>query len=137
MTRPVEEHEISALIDGELDEPRAAEVRTAIQQDPAIRAQYERLAAADRTWSAAAATAQFQPAITQEHAPARNGDWTSAIIAAATLLAAVARMLSKNLEFDLGPAAILHASLLTVVIIVIVWVATGDHDERATTLALR
>ncbi|MBE3099940.1 MAG: hypothetical protein IMZ44_22710 [Planctomycetes bacterium] len=57
----VDPAELSALLDGELPPDRAAQVRAAIEADPALRADYERLSRLDAAWSAAASSAAFRP----------------------------------------------------------------------------
>ncbi len=57
----VDPAELSALLDGELPPERAAQVRAAIEADPGLRADYERLSRLDAAWSAAAASAAFRP----------------------------------------------------------------------------
>jgi len=59
--KPIENHELSGLIDGELSPERTAEVRAAIEADPKLCGEFERLAALHADWSAAAAGAAFQP----------------------------------------------------------------------------
>jgi hypothetical protein len=57
----VDPAELSALLDGELPPDRAAQVRAAIDADPALQAEYRRLCQLHATWSAAAASAAFRP----------------------------------------------------------------------------
>lgn len=57
----VDPAELSALLDGELPPDREAQVRAAMEADPALRAGYERLSRLDAAWSAAAASAAFRP----------------------------------------------------------------------------
>jgi anti-sigma factor RsiW len=56
---PVEPWELSGLLDGELSPERAAQVRAAIESDPALRQQWETLARLDHQWSDRAAGADF------------------------------------------------------------------------------
>jgi anti-sigma factor RsiW len=60
MTR-IDPAELSALLDGELPPERTAQVRAAIEADPALRAEYEQLCQSHAAWSEAAASAAFRP----------------------------------------------------------------------------
>jgi anti-sigma factor RsiW len=62
MTR-IDPSELSALLDGELTPARAAEVRQAIADDPALRREYEELARLDDDLKAHAREAVFQPRV--------------------------------------------------------------------------
>jgi anti-sigma factor RsiW len=122
MSRPVEEFEISALIDCQLDPGRASEVRSAIEADPSLRAQYQRLAAADQAWTAAGRSAGFMPAVILDRtAPAPS----SLIAATATLgfLLAVVRLLAKAFPLDLPVGILVHGLMLAVVVAAVLWVA--------------
>lgn len=55
--------ELSALLDGELTPERAAEVRQAIADDPALRREYEELTRLDDELQAHAREAVFQPRV--------------------------------------------------------------------------
>lgn len=63
MSDPIKPEELSALLDGELSPQRQAEVRRALAADPALAAEYARLAELDRDWSAAARQARIAPPI--------------------------------------------------------------------------
>ena len=120
MTRPAEEHEISALIDGELEPTRAAEVLSAVQRDPARHAEFQSLAEADRTWAGAAKSAQFMPAVVWDAlspSPRLAHVW---ILAALALVAVAGRLMPKLLAMDLAPALMLHGVVLLAVIAVAV-----------------
>lgn len=60
---PIDPAELSALLDGELSAERAAVVRQALADDPALRAEYEAMLRCDTAWKAAAATARFTPQV--------------------------------------------------------------------------
>jgi anti-sigma factor RsiW len=59
----VDPSELSALLDGELTAQRAAEVRRAIADDPALRREYEELAQLDDDLRAHAQEAVFEPRV--------------------------------------------------------------------------
>ena len=59
----IDPSELSALLDGELAPERAAEVRQAIADDPALRREYEGLARLDDGLRAHAREAVFQPRV--------------------------------------------------------------------------
>lgn len=61
--KPVEEAELSALLDGELEAARARQIEAQMAEDPALRREFEALASADATWRAAADAAAFTPAV--------------------------------------------------------------------------
>lgn len=60
---PVQPEELSALLDGELDAARAAEVKAQIQADPMLCHEFEALRAVDAGWRAAADSAAFTSAL--------------------------------------------------------------------------
>ena len=123
MTRPVEEFELSALIDEELDPTRAAEVRAAIEQDPALHEQFLRLLQADRAWARAARSAQFRPAVAcQPAAPAasRAHAW---VITALALAMVTGRVIPKVQPVDLGAAILIQGLILAGLIAAVVWIS--------------
>lgn len=61
--KPVQPAELSALLDGELETSRKAEVEAALAGDPALQAQFLALKSADQRWRKAAHAASFQPQI--------------------------------------------------------------------------
>lgn len=120
MTRPVEEFEISALIDGELEPSRAAEVRAAIEADPSLRAEYERIRAADEVWTTAGRSARFMPAIQWHLAVMAPGGVLAG--AAFAIMLAVGRSLLKFLPMDLSAGMAVHGLMLAVTVAVVIWV---------------
>ncbi len=60
---PIDPAELSALLDGELSQSRADEVRAALAADATLREAYERLVALDADCQAKAAAALFQPRV--------------------------------------------------------------------------
>ena len=134
MTRPIEEHEISALIDGQLEPQRVAEVRSAIEQNAALRAEYERLLADDRTWTAAARTAQFIPAVHlgTVSPPSIGGRvWVAAVL----IMALGGRLLPKVLPMDLAAAMLVHGLLLVAIVTAVVWIGERTTPQGAARLA--
>ena len=85
--------ELSALLDGELPQARAAELRAAITANPALRAEFEALADDDANWRRAAASAQFAPAI--DLTRARLALDSTAILSGILAVLLVVRGLSK------------------------------------------
>jgi anti-sigma factor RsiW len=55
--------ELSAFLDGELDEPRAVQVGAIIASDERVRADYELLMRADARWRSMARRADFRPRV--------------------------------------------------------------------------
>lgn len=135
MTRPVEEFEISALIDGQLEAERAAQVRSAIQADPVLRAEYESLRAADQAWTMAARSARFRPLVAIYRPVPVPTTW----VAAAAFVLAAARLLLKTLPLELSAGFAAHGLILAVVIGAVVWISGGTGpafdgpDARAAT----
>jgi anti-sigma factor RsiW len=123
MTRPIEEHEVSALIDGQLDRQRAAEVRAAIRQDPALGAEYERLQAADRRWASAARTADFLPRVSLDRPSPSPDRATAWLVAALGCTAVAARLLPKVLPVDLPVAVGIHTLALIAVLAAVAWLS--------------
>ncbi|HTL51179.1 MAG TPA: hypothetical protein VL860_01255 [Planctomycetota bacterium] len=130
MKTPVEEFELSALIDGELEPQRAEEVRAAIQQDPALQALFTRLATADARWSQQADAAQFQPILPPlaktppVAVPAVLPVWMAGLVAA---LLMTGQFGTKWLALGLGPGILLHSLLLAAVFGLIVRVVRADE----------
>lgn len=82
---PVQPEELSALIDGELDPRRAAEVEMQIAADRELRVTFEALRDMDDRWRAAARTIAFVP---QVRLPAR-ATWNGWFMALAVTIALV------------------------------------------------
>ncbi len=61
--KPIDPEELSAFLDGELPPPRAEAVRRALEEDPALREEYETLVALDSEWQAEALAARFHPQV--------------------------------------------------------------------------
>jgi anti-sigma factor RsiW len=94
---PVQLEELSALIDGELDPRRAAEVEMQIAADRELRAAFEVLRDLDDRWRASARTAAFVP---QVRLPARarwNGRFMTLAVAIALVgVRAAVRMIDTT-----------------------------------------
>jgi anti-sigma factor RsiW len=124
MSKPVAEFEISALIDGELDATRAAEVRCAIERDPYLRAQFEHLAEADHAWTAAARSAQFMPAAPRyelTRPPGRTYAWIATALASILI---AGRSFPKFFPVELAAGMLIHTLMLAGVIAVVVRLST-------------
>lgn len=131
---PVQPEELSALLDGELDTARAAEVRAQIQMDPALRLEFETLSASDAAWRAAADAGAFAPAVSlpvqaeaDASASGEGSGWLTALAVAMGGLV-VARAVLKLAGSDALGFALPTVSLL-LLIAVVVWLArTSPHD---------
>lgn len=131
---PVQPEELSALLDGELDATRAAEVRAQIQMDPALRLELEALSVNDAAWRAAAELGAFVPAVrwpVQAEADAsaggESGGWLAALAVAMGGLVVVRSVLKLAGSDALGFA--LPTVSLLLLIAVVVWLArTSPHD---------
>jgi len=128
MTNPVHAFELSAMIDGELDEARTVELRDAIRQNPALRAEFERLEAAHQTWDAAAATACFHPAVRLPSTSARSASLMS-VVALLSFMLAAARLISKLLPIELITAVAVHALMLAATLTMVVWIVGRIESE--------
>ncbi len=136
MSKPVEEFEISAMIDGELDATRAAEVRSAIKRDPDVHAQFARLAEADHAWAAAAKSAQFMPAVPQYElapSPSRAHVW---IVTAVAFILVAGRCFPKLAPVELATGMLIHALMLAAVIAVVVWISGRAAPEENTSVPI-
>jgi len=119
MNKPVEEFEISALIDGELDVARERAVRAAIERDPLLRSQFEALSAAHRMWTEAAASAQYAPVLeTTVVTPPRPGWYTAAALLVCGL--AAIRLLSKFLSVGLAGGFVIHGLMMVATVAAVV-----------------
>jgi anti-sigma factor RsiW len=109
---PIDPAELSALLDGELTPQRADEVRAAIQHDPSLKTEFERLRRLDAACREAAATAEFQPQVTI--APHTN-DWSWAAPAGMGVILLVVRFLPKMWDLALL-GAVLHVAAMAIVL---------------------
>jgi anti-sigma factor RsiW len=134
MTRPIEEYELSALIDGQLEPQRVAEVRSAIEQNVALRAEYEHLLANDRTWTAAARAAQFTPTVRLGTA-SPSSIWVRVWVAAVLTMALGGRLLPKVLPMDQAVAMLVQGLVLVAIVTAVVWISertSPQGDARLT-----
>jgi len=123
VTRHVEEFEISALLDGELDPKRAAEVRSAIERDPVLQSQFKRLGEADRAWAGAARSAQFMPAVPWDAvspSPSRAHAW---VVTALAFMMVAGRLIPKILQVDPAAGVLVHLVMLAAVIAFVAWIS--------------
>jgi len=138
MIRPVDDFEISALIDGELEPVRAAEVRAAIEQNPGLRDQFLHLTEAHQAWTQAARSADFVPRAAWDALSPRLSCTYGWVTAALALLAVVARIVPKVVSLDLAAAMLIHGLALAGVMVVVVWIsgrALPTKDSGAVTSA--
>lgn len=124
---PIDPAELSALIDGELTPARAGEVRAAMQRDPSLKAEFERLGRFDAACREAASTAEFRPLVTIGlHANA----WSRAVLAMLGGVLLVVRFLPKVWDLALlGP--VLHIAAMA---IALCWVVrlVSQEEKRPT-----
>lgn len=135
---PVRPEELSALLDGELDPARAAEVQTQIQDDPALRQEFEALSNSDAAWRAAAGSATFTPQVTlpvraEAHSSAggesvrEGGGWLPAL-GVATGGVILVRSVLKLTGSDAWAFGLPMLSLLLLIAMVIALARTEHHD---------
>ncbi|MBI4581169.1 MAG: hypothetical protein HY718_15815 [Planctomycetes bacterium] len=128
---PVDPAELSALLDGELTPSRAAEVRAAVDADPALRAEFDQLQALDAACRSAAATATFPP---QVAVPAAHPSWSWTAIGVAAVLLLIVRLAPKLL--DLAAAGVLlNAAALAVAVVWLVRLTRG-HERYGVSRAV-
>ena len=119
MRRPVEPHELSGLLDGELDAQRAAEVRRAMEENAELRAEYDRLCMLDRTCSTAASQAAFKPGLALPHARTRRVPLGIAL-GLGLIVLLTARLLPKVVSAPAyGVAA--HLLMMAAVVVGLIW----------------
>jgi anti-sigma factor RsiW len=118
--KPVQPEELSALLDGELDGVRAREVEARMATDPALRLEYEALAASDADWRAAAGSAAFTPVASPFKAETdRRGIQTLMMTLAALVASRIVMKLAASEALVLGLSAISLGLLLTVVVAIV------------------
>lgn len=131
--RPIEPAELSAFIDGELEEPRAAEVRAALAADATLRERHAGLLQADAHFSALAQTLTLHPQVrwpTPAPIPASAFPMGRGLAVGLLAVAAwlSARMPVESLGLVVGALA-LAALIVTVVVLV-------REEEKAMSLLL-
>lgn len=96
---PVRSEELPALMDGELDAERAAQVQARIDADPALRAEYAALFRVDLVLRGAAEAAAFVPDVAVPLSQTRTSSGRLWAAGAATVIALlVVRFLSKFID---------------------------------------
>lgn len=100
--KQIQDRELSALLDGELDSERAAVVRAAIDADPALRKAFGSLVRLDTRLRSAADEAAFMPDVSLPAAAEHEvSSWYWPAGAVAVLALLVARFLPKLAELPL------------------------------------
>ncbi len=129
MNKPLEPHELSGLLDGELDPTRAAEVRRAVEADTDLRAEFDHLSAMDRTWSAAAGQAAFRPKMIL---PTSRGTSTRQAAAIALGMAILLAIRFLRITMDSSPAFVMaiHAPVLAGLIAGLIWMNRNGNQPR-------
>jgi len=121
--KPIEPIELSGYLDGELEPDRVRELEAVLDRDPALRADYEALANADRDWKSAARLAAFVPNTQlQLSKPFTHSPFA---LAAVLALLVVLRMTPKLTDvFAWG--LVLHATVLGIALHWVVRMARED-----------
>jgi anti-sigma factor RsiW len=118
--RQVEEYELSALLDGELDPQRAEEVRACIESDPALREEFDALKQLDgRLWRTAE-QARFMPEISFAAEPAGEApawQWTAGLAVVVALIGV--RLLPKLVDLAVFGLALQLAACAAIAFVVI------------------
>lgn len=115
--KPIDESELSAYLDDELDPKRTAQVRAALADDEKLAAQLDAFRAVDEAWREAAVTARFAPDVRLVRATAFWESWKG-IAVLSTLLVALRWLPSVTGLLEWGLA--IHAAALA---LVLVWTA--------------
>ncbi len=118
MTEPIEPHELSGLLDGEVTPQRAEEIRRLMEEDAGLRAEFERLKRFDKAWSTAASQAAFRPDVILPPQVKAQAPWLTRLVPALCVLL-VARLLSK-LDSTFMLSVTVHATLLLLLIAALV-----------------
>lgn len=127
MNTQIEPHELSGLLDGEIAPERAGEIRRAIDNDAALRAEFDRLAQQDQAWAAAASRASFRPRINLPTA-ARAG--LAPILLATSLAILAVRFLPKmTSQFALAMSA--NAVALAAILALVFWINRQAASSRS------
>jgi len=125
---PIDPMEISALIDGELSPSRAREVTAAIEQNPELRAEFDRLRLLHEACSQAAATATFTPREINVSANLAKRTPLLPLLAGVALLAV--RFLPKALDLGIaGP--LLHAAALAGVLLLVIRLVNRQRAQES------
>lgn len=118
--RQVQDEELSALLDGELDPRRAEEVRALIQADPALRAEFDTLAKLNAQLSVAAEQMAFMPEVSfSATATSKTPSWHWGAGLAVVLALVVVRLLPKFVEqpvFGIGVQLAVCAAIAIIVL---------------------
>lgn len=109
---PLEPAELSALLDGELDPRRAAEIQALIAADPAVRAEYDSLRLADARLRTLAGPARFAPWVSL---PAPSPRASPAWLAAPALIVPLGWLVGKLTEAMSTAVAVNSLSLLVLI----------------------
>ena len=131
--KQIQDEELSALLDGELDAQRAEEVRARIKADPALRKEFDALARLDQRLSYAAEQAAFLPELSF---PEKAGTerpawhWKAAIVVVLALL--VARLLPKLAELPLIGIGLHVAAIVAISAIVMTMARETNPKARST-----
>jgi anti-sigma factor RsiW len=118
--RQVEEYELSALLDGELDPQRAEEVRACIESDPALREQFNALKQLDARLRRTAEQARFVPEIAFPAEPAGEApawQWAAGLAVVTALIGV--RLLPKLVELAVFGLALQLAACAAIAFVVI------------------
>lgn len=126
--KPVTPEELSALLDGELDDARAREVEAQIVAHPRLRAEFDALSGADARWRGAAAAAVFTPRVKLPKTA-----WSLNIVIVAVALAAgliclrAAPKLMESLAFGFG----LHIVCFAILLASLPWLMRPDRSAAS------
>jgi anti-sigma factor RsiW len=119
---PVQPEELSALIDGELDPQRAAEIKMQMAADPELRAAFDALRDLDGRWRRSARTAAFVP---QVRLPTR-AKWNSRLMILAVAVALVGVRAAVRMIDTAMIGVALQFIVLVAMLARIVWLERKD-----------
>lgn len=117
--RQVQDEELSALLDGELDWQRAEEVRALIQADPALRQEFEALGNLHSRLLRVGEQAAFTPDLVPADAVGETPAWEWAAGISVVLSLITVRLLPKLVELSLLGVGLHLAACAAIVVFII------------------
>lgn len=124
---PINDAEISAYIDGELDSVRMQEVEQALVNNPVLRAHYEELKAADRQWRSIASSLESHPTIVL---PRESLTKNSITVALLLLLAFLVLRFAPKFITLMSIGVVIHAIALAFILLWLLYSETEADKGR-------
>jgi hypothetical protein len=122
----IQPHELSGLLDNEVEPQRVEDIRRALETDVMLGAEFARLRELDRAWAAVAAGARFRPKIAL---PMCGSSVRRRAIIAAGLAGLLAFRLLGKLTFFFALAMAVNLCVLIGLLAVVVWTNRRLDEE--------